>query len=95
MDNDGADIVTFPHAAVLGAGCWWRIRTRMLEWLGAILNYLGMPGAVRDVELYDQVTGTCLKVRTTSLFTRISINGRDFYFSRLTGEFDGTGSGCR
>jgi hypothetical protein len=56
---------------------------------------LRLPGAIRDSMVEDEATGQRIEVRVGRLFTRISINGRDFYFDRFSGRFDGTGTGCR
>ena len=42
----------------------------------------------------DIVTGGVIEVKVGSLFTRLSVNGRDYYFDRITGRFAGTGQGC-
>src|SRR5436309_14944377 len=68
-------------------------RGRTAEIVGRCLLWLRIPGLVRPVEYYDEVSGIRLSVRTSLLFTKISINGRDFYFRRLSGQFDGTGQG--
>jgi hypothetical protein len=62
--------------------------------LGTLMNRLGVPGAVRDIHLKDALTGYEIEVETGILYTRISLNGRDFYFHRLSGRFGGTDSGC-
>ena len=67
---------------------------RTQELFGALLSAFRIPGAVRDVSLKDALTGQEVNIRVGTLFTRISINGRDYYFRRLTGKFDGTGMGC-
>jgi hypothetical protein len=71
----------------------WRGRLR--ELLGAALKRLGVPGAVAESEINDPATGDHVEIRVSHLFTRISINGRDYYFDRMTGRYDGTGMGCR
>jgi hypothetical protein len=63
-------------------------------WFYEILNRAGLPGAVQDVEINDELTGQQVSVRVRALFTRISVNGRDYYFRRLSGRYDGTGSSC-
>jgi hypothetical protein len=55
---------------------------------------MGMPGAIRDFHMKDELSGQEIDIAVTLLFTRISINGRDYYFDRLTGRFGGTGCGC-
>ena len=82
-----------PRPAALGASRWQIIKSRFREWVGRIVNHLGLPGAVRDTEIYDELTDQRIKIRTGSFFTRISVNGRDYYFYRFTGRFDGTGKG--
>jgi hypothetical protein len=44
------------------------------------------------VEVNDAITGHRIQVKAGTLFTCITVNGRDYYFHRLTGKFDGTGS---
>lgn len=67
----------------------WRGRAK--EALGRLLNRLGMPGAVRDTHFQDALTGDQIEVEVGELFTRLSVNGRDYYFNRITGKFDGSG----
>jgi hypothetical protein len=93
------DTLKFPATQVetpaeSGASRFAIWRSRLKEWFCWALNRLGAPGAVRDVEIEDGGTGQKIEVRVGVLFTRISVNGRDYYFRRLTGRFDGTGSGC-
>ena len=59
-----------------------------------LLNRLGVPGAVKDITINDELTGQVIEVRVGVLFVCLSVNGRDYYFRRLTGKFDGTGYGC-
>jgi len=44
------------------------------------------------MDLVDRVTGQEIKLTVGDLFVRLSIDGRDYYFDRFTGKFDGTGS---
>lgn len=67
------------------------LRLRAQEAVGGWLTRLGVPGAVQPWEYTDALTGQHVQVRTSALFTILTINGRDYYFSRLTGRFDGTG----
>ena len=68
----------------------WSAQIRLA--IGRVMQHVGIPGAVRDVRIEDAPTGNCLEIATGPLFTRVSINGRDFFFERLIGRFDGTGS---
>jgi len=71
-----------------------RLRARGRQLVGSVLSHLHVPGAIADAEIDDEVSGHRIEVKTEGLFTRIRVNGRDFYFDRITGRFDGTGSGC-
>lgn len=73
---------------------WLRFKDAFKVSLGATLNRFGLPGGVKDVEFEDQVTGQRVQIRVGALFTQISINGRDYYFRRISGKYDGTGMGC-
>lgn len=82
------------EAATIGAQ-WWQIalsRTRLA--IGRLLNRVRLPGPIQPVSIQDEVSGQTLDVRVGPLFTCISVNGRDYYFTRLTGRWDGTGLGC-
>lgn len=84
----------FPCPTTDGA-TWWDIwRGTIRERIGAMLNRLGCGGLVKSVKIDDGLTGQCIEVAVGSLFTKITVNGRDYYFRRLTGAFDGTGIGC-
>lgn len=92
-------LLTFPGNQTIqqsseGARWWQVIGTRLREKLGAALNRRRVPGAIRPMTFSDPVTGDEVRVSVTALFTRLSINGRDYYFNRLSGDFDGTGQGC-
>lgn len=85
---------TAPRPSSMGATRIEIARGRLREWLGRMANRLGAPGAIRDTEIQDEVTGQHVAVRVGHLFVRLSINGRDYYFDRVTGRFDGSGIGC-
>jgi hypothetical protein len=70
------------------------LRIRVKELVGTILNRLRIAAPVRNARIEDVLTGQKVEIRAGVLFTRISVDGRDYYFDRLTGRFDGTGSGC-
>jgi hypothetical protein len=59
--------------------------------LGRLCHRMRMPGAIRSVVVDDEVTGQHLEVRVGSAFTVVSVDGRDYYFRRCSGRFDGTG----
>jgi hypothetical protein len=58
------------------------------------MNRLGAPGFIRDIEIQDEVSGHSISLHVGRLFTRLSVDGRDYFFPRLSGHLDGTGSGC-
>ena len=68
---------------------------RVAEMFHRALNRWGIPGAVQPISFEDSVTGDEIEVTLQGSFSVISINGRDYYFDRVTGRFGGTGSGCR
>ena len=70
---------------------WDKGRRRFRRSLGRFLDWLGVPGFVQPMEVDDLVTGWHLSIRVSPLFTVISVEGRDFYFYRRNGKFDGTG----
>lgn len=65
---------------------------RLREAVGRLLNRAGMPGAIRPTHIHDELTGMDIEIRVSPWFTVVSIDGRDFYFRRVSGDFDGTGS---
>lgn len=74
------------------ANRWTILRTRLEIWIHRQLNRLGVPGAIQPIDFTDALTGTRIQIQSGVLFFVININGRDFYFDRITGRFDGTGS---
>lgn len=65
---------------------------RFRAWLGRALNIAHAPGAIRAMDHEDKLAGQHIAVLVGELYTCVSVNGRDYYFDRLTGKFDGTGS---
>lgn len=68
------------------------VRSRVRAGLGRALNRLGVPAAIKPMEVTDEITKQHVAVAVDDLFVRVSVDGRDYYFDRLTGRFDGTGS---
>ena len=89
-----ATILQLPRPVTEGATKWQILRSRVAVFVGRFLRRIGVPGAVRDSDIEDSAIGYRIQVRTGPLFTRININGRDYFFCRYTGRFNGTGSGC-
>ena len=89
-------VVDFPshrvsHAARDGATKLDIMRSRAREGLGRLLNKFGVPGIIKPVEFTDEITKQHIAVAVDDLFLRVSVDGRDYYFDRLTGRIDGTG----
>lgn len=89
-------VIRFPsertgHPARGGASTLRIFSARFRGWLGRVLNVARIPGAIQSVEIDDSVAGQHIAVSVGDLFVRLSMNGRDYYFNRLTGCFDGTG----
>ena len=55
------------------------------------MNFLGFPGFVKSLKHYDRLTNTNIEVRLGGFFTVIAVNGKDYYFRRITGKYDGSG----
>ena len=71
---------------------------RLKDWVQSLvfglLGTLRFPGLIKPLVYKDAVTGDFLQIETRKRFTVLSVNGRDYYFRRWTGKFDGTGFGC-
>ena len=67
-------------------------RGRMREIAGRALGRLGVPGAIADAEIRDDLTGQQINIAVQAHYVRLTVNGRDYYFDRITGRFDGTGA---
>jgi hypothetical protein len=65
--------------------------TKLKQWLGALMNALGIPGLVRPIDYRSGRLGTRVRVIRGQLFTVVSIDGKEAYFRRLTGVIDGVG----
>lgn len=66
--------------------------SRLRAGIGRMLNRLGAPAVIQPMEVTDEITKQHVAVAVDDLFVRVSVDGRDYYFDRLTGRFDGTGS---
>src|SRR5262245_59172746 len=61
---------------------------------GHLLNRLQIPGTVRNYKIADPTNNQIITISVGDSFTRISVNGSDYYFNRLTGKYEGRGTGC-
>lgn len=71
----------------------WRLRlTDAISLaLGKALRGIA-PGAIRNLDHHDELTGQHLQVKVGLLYTCVSVDGRDYFFRRYSGHFDGTGT---
>jgi hypothetical protein len=69
-------------------------KSRLRQYAGKILGRARLPGFIAPTTINDSYSRQKIEVSVGIICTRISINGRDYYFSRLSGKFEGTGSGC-
>jgi hypothetical protein len=97
MENIRQPVVRFPSERIqkpaAGGATRFQIwRGRLREWIGRTLNSAGVPGAIRNVNLKDELSGQNITITVDALYVRLTLNERDYYFNRVTGKFDGTGS---
>jgi hypothetical protein len=59
--------------------------------IGRLFNLAGLPGFVRPCDYKASIATVDVSVRTHGLFTIITVNDLDIYFTRLTGAIDGIG----
>jgi hypothetical protein len=92
--RNGPDVIPLPvRRSSSGRASRFDVaRWRMREWLGRIANRLRLPGAIADTEFVDTVTGQVLSVRVGRLFVVMRVDGREYYFWRFSGRYDGAGS---
>jgi hypothetical protein len=67
-------------------GWIWRAKAR----LGESLHKLGFPGRIRSLQLEDALTGQDIVIDASPSFTRVSVNGRDYYYHHLMWRSIGT-----
>jgi hypothetical protein len=93
-----AKVVRFPSEKTVHparGGTDGKFAARVRRWGGRVLTLFGAPGAIRSTEIEDEVAGQRVAVLVGEVFVCISVNGRDYYFDRFNGRFDGTGSSAR
>jgi hypothetical protein len=54
---------------------------------------MNAPGVVRNTLIEDSLSGQRVEISVGRIFVRLSVNDRDYFFDRISGRFDGTGSG--
>lgn len=89
-----AKIIPLPRPgapARYGATAWQIAAGRLREMVGNLANRLRVPAFVRPIVIEDELTRQTIVIEPGHLVTRISVNGRDYYFGRFSGRFDGVG----
>ena len=98
MTHRAVNVVEFPSARVSpraardGATKIDIARSRVRAGVGRLLNKMRVPAAIRPVEIFDKIANRHVAVAVDDLFVTVTVDGRDYYFDRITGRFDGTGS---
>jgi hypothetical protein len=62
---------------------------KILDWLGGLINAIGVLGLGRDGEYRSSVPSCQVRVRCARAFTIVTVNGVDAYFRRFSGRVDG------
>jgi hypothetical protein len=96
MESGRSPVVRFPvermqRSARTTATACEVAASRLRQWLGRTLSRYGVPGAIQPMEFEDSLAGQHISVSVGEFFVCLSVNGRDYYFDRITGCFDGTG----
>jgi hypothetical protein len=89
-----AKIIPLPRPGIparYGATAWQIAAGRLREMVGNLANRLRVPAFVRPAVIEDELTGQTIVIEPGHLLTRISVGGRDYYFGRFSGRFDGVG----
>jgi hypothetical protein len=60
-------------------------------WLGRLANLAGYPMLVRECDYKSKTLNASIRVKRLELYTLLSVNGLDIYFSRLTGAIEAVG----
>lgn len=71
------------------------LRLRFRDWLrekiGWVLEKLHSPARIREFEYVDPVTNETVYLSTGTRYAVFHVGDKQFFFDRVTGQFDGTG----
>ncbi len=56
------------------------------------MQWLHVPGMIRPFQHEDPQSGQYVTLRTSPRYTVLTIDGKEFFFNRESGHFDGTGA---
>ena len=63
----------------------------MRTWMGKVAHLAGYPCVVREGEYGSPSSGMMVSVKSSDLYTTVTVNGIDVYFNRLSGRLDSIG----
>lgn len=69
-----------------------RLRDLWRETFGWVLEKLHAPAKIKEFEYVDPITNETVYLSTGARYSVLRIGERHFFFNRLTGRFDGTGT---
>lgn len=69
-----------------------RLRDLWIERLGWVLEKLHSPAKIKEFEYVDATTNKTVYLSTGTRYSVLHVDDKQFFFSRLTGRFDGTGT---
>lgn len=87
--SESRELVAYSNPSV-----WRRFKDRLRmprRFLCRAMNWVGLPGMIREYKAYDMVLGKEVHIYTMGSTTNVCIGGRDISFDRLTGRHIGTG----
>ncbi len=86
---------SYPETTANAAGRT-RIRERVQDWcrqkIGRVLEALHAPAKIKEFECVDPITNECVYLSTGPRYSVLHVGSKRFFFDRLTGRFDGTGT---
>jgi len=59
--------------------------------IARLLERFHLPGLIKPFAFSDEQSGRRIAVRTSSLYTILTVDEKEYYFRRQNGSFDGTG----
>jgi hypothetical protein len=69
-----------------------RLRDLWREGFGRVLEMMHAPAKIKEFEYVDPITNETVYLSTGARYSVLRIGDRHFFFNRLTGRFDGTGT---
>jgi hypothetical protein len=73
-----------------------QLRQRIQDWvrqkIGRVLEALHAPAKIKEFECVDPITNEIVYLSTGARYSVLHVGSKRFFFDRLTGRFDGTGT---